>query len=72
MDIGLYGAVGLQLALVVVGGLYGGSELDLWYHTTPWFTIIGLTVGSVVGFINLIRMTAWKNNKWNNNNSSRP
>ncbi|MBI4126636.1 MAG: AtpZ/AtpI family protein [Deltaproteobacteria bacterium] len=58
--LGLYGAVGLQLALAVVVGLVGGNFLDKQFGTLPWLTIIGLIVGSVGGFWNLIRILNWQ------------
>lgn len=57
---GIYGAVGFQLAATVVGGLLLGSWLDKKIGTGPWLTIIGLVIGSIGGFYNLIRILNWK------------
>lgn len=57
---GIYGAVGFQLAATVVGGLLFGSWLDKKFETLPWLTIIGLVIGSIGGFYNLIRILNWK------------
>jgi len=36
-----YSALGLQMALIIGGGCYGGFKLDEYYHnSTPIFTII--------------------------------
>ena len=57
---GLYGAIGFQLAAMVVGGLIVGQWLDSRWSTTPWLTLVGLIVGSIGGFYNLIRLARWK------------
>ena len=56
---GIYGAVGFQLAFAVVGGLYLGYLADEYFGTSPWLTVIGLTLGSMGGFYNLIRIIDW-------------
>ncbi len=56
---GIYGAVGFQLAFAVVGGLYLGSLADKHWGTTPWLTLLGIIIGSVGGFYNLIRIMDW-------------
>lgn len=36
-----YSALGIQMAVIIGGGCYGGFKLDEYYHnTTPVFTII--------------------------------
>ncbi len=60
---GVYGAVGFQLAIAVVGGLYLGQWADQRLETTPWLTLIGLIIGSIAGFYNLIRIVNWKQRK---------
>lgn len=57
---GIYGAVGFQLAATVIGGLLAGSWLDKKFGTGPWFTLIGIVIGSIGGFYNLIRILNWK------------
>lgn len=56
---GLYGAIGFQLAGMVVGGLLLGQWIDRKWGTTPWLTLIGLILGSIGGFYNLIRIARW-------------
>ena len=60
---GIYGAVGFQLAATVIGGLFLGSWLDKKWGMLPWLTIIGLILGSVGGFYNLIRILDWKQSR---------
>ena len=42
--------------IVLLGGI--GYAVDLWQDTSPWFLLLGLTMGIVVGFYELIK-TAW-------------
>ena len=56
---GIYGAVGFQLAATVVGGMLAGHWLDGKWGTAPWMALTGLTVGSIGGFYNLIRIMRW-------------
>lgn len=60
---GIYGAVGIQLALAVVAGLFLGRTLDNKWGTTPWLTLIGLTLGFVGGLYNLVRILRWRDDK---------
>lgn len=57
---GIYGAVGFQLAIAVVGGLYLGSLADKHFGSSPWLTLTGLIIGVTGGFYNLIRIMNWK------------
>jgi ATP synthase protein I len=57
---GIYGAIGFQLAAAVVGGLLFGSWLDKKFNTPPWLTLIGLLLGSIGGFYNLLKLLTWK------------
>lgn len=56
---GVYGAVGFQLAIAVVAGVYLGNLGDRHFDTTPWLTIVGVIIGSGGGFYNLIRIMNW-------------
>lgn len=44
-------------AIVLLGGI--GYALDEWRGTSPWFLLIGLLLGIVVGFYELAR-TVWR------------
>ncbi len=61
LTLGIYGAIGLQLAISVVVGVMAGRWLDERWGTTPWLTIVGMLLGSTAGFWNLIRLLKWKN-----------
>lgn len=58
--LGVYGAIGFQLAIAVVVGVMLGRWLDARWGTTPWLTIAGMLLGSGAGFWNLIRLLKWK------------
>ena len=47
---GTYGSVGLELAVSVLLGLFGGRWLDSKLGTDPWLTWIGLGLGIVTGY----------------------
>lgn len=60
VTLGIYGAIGFQLAISVVVGVMAGRYLDARWGTTPWLTIVGMFLGSGAGFWNLIRLMKWK------------
>ena len=60
---GIYGAVGIQLALSVVGGFFLGNYLDNKWGSRPWLALAGLTIGFVGGLYNLVRILRWRDNK---------
>ena len=47
--IGSYSTVGLELALSILVGLFGGSWLDQKLHTSPWLTLLGFGFGLAAG-----------------------
>lgn len=57
---GLYGALGTQLALTAVAGLFLGHYLDGKWATDPWLTLLGLLLGASGGLYNLIRVLKWQ------------
>jgi len=44
-------------SILLFGGI--GYLIDWWQNTTPWFFIVGLFLGVVVGFYELSK-TVWK------------
>jgi F0F1-type ATP synthase assembly protein I len=48
-DVGKYGTVGLELALSILVGLFGGQWLDKKLGTSPWLTLLGLGFGIAAG-----------------------
>ncbi len=57
---GLYGAVGIQLALSVVAGWFIGNYFDGRLKTAPWLALLGLVAGFIGGLYNLIRILKWR------------
>ena len=43
--------------ILVLGGI--GYAIDKWRDTSPWGLIIGLTLGIIVGFYDLVK-TTWR------------
>ena len=54
-QIGRYSHMGMVLPASVVVGLIIGTALDKKLHTN-WMTIVGLIVGAVAGFAEIIRL----------------
>ncbi len=55
-------AAATRFAGAIVMFLLGGLALDRWIHTTPLFTLVGMVVGSVLGFFSIKRegkMRSW-------------
>jgi F0F1-type ATP synthase assembly protein I len=44
-------------AIILLGGI--GYALDAWRETSPWFLLVGLFLGIVVGFYELARIV-WR------------
>lgn len=59
VSIGIYGAVGIQLALVVVAGWFLGDYFDQRFNSKPWLAILGLVLGFLGGLVNLFRVLNW-------------
>ena len=45
-------------AIVLLGGI--GYALDYWRKTSPWFLLVGLLLGLVVGFYELVKIALRK------------
>jgi len=43
-------------AIILLGGI--GYAVDKWQGTSPWFLLLGLALGIVVGFYELVKV-AW-------------
>jgi ATP synthase protein I len=48
--------IGSELAIMILAGLFIGNKIDLYYDTTPIFTILGVILGSIGGFSLMIRL----------------
>ena len=65
LTFGIYGAVGFQLAIAVVGGWFLGNYLDQRWQSSPWLALSGLVIGFVGGLVNLIRILQWQQKRKN-------
>ena len=54
---GFTGAVGIEVAVAIAIGYFGGQWLDRKFGTVPWLTIIGFLSGSGAAIKALIRVT---------------
>lgn len=53
---GTTGAVGLEIAVAIIIGYFGGRYLDGWFKTTPWLSWIGFGAGVGAAIKALIRV----------------
>ena len=53
--LGLASGIGLQLAVAVLAGLGLGYLADRAVHTSPWFLLVGLLLGVVLGGLSVVR-----------------
>ncbi len=50
-----YSEIGFIIPAAVLVGLFLGKLLDYWLHT-KWLYLVGLLLGAVLGFTQMIRM----------------
>lgn len=50
------GAIGVDLAVCVLLGFWGGKALDETYSTAPIFLLVGIIVGLAVGIYAIVLM----------------
>lgn len=52
------GMIGVEMAITVTAGFYGGRFLDGHFNTTPWLMITGILLGvaaGVWGIVNIVK-----------------
>jgi F0F1-type ATP synthase assembly protein I len=54
-----YSQIAFIIPAAVVVGLLLGKLLDYWLHT-HWLFLVGIIVGSIAGFVDMIRMVTRK------------
>jgi F0F1-type ATP synthase assembly protein I len=54
---GTTGAVGIEVAVAIVIGYFGGKFLDRTFGTTPWLTYLGFLAGIGAAIKALVRIT---------------
>ncbi len=55
--VGVAAALSAQLILSIVLGFLLGRWVDGLFHTAPWFTITGVLLGIVAGFMGLFHLS---------------
>ena len=63
--------LGLQFAVAIAIGFFGGYYIDGKIGTLPVFVIIGLIIGSVAGFLNIYRAVYSDKDKNKSSNESK-
>lgn len=51
-----FASAGLEIAISIVAGYFGGRAVDRWLETAPYLEYTGLVLGIVAGFRNLFRL----------------
>jgi len=54
-SLGVLTSAGVTLVVATAGGAILGYFLDRWLGSSPWLTLIGLGLGVVAGFRELVR-----------------
>lgn len=54
--VALVHGVGIQVVAAILIGLFGGRWLDRHFHTTPWFTVLGLLIGTFGGIYSAVKL----------------
>jgi ATP synthase protein I len=54
-SLAMLASVGMTFVVATAGATIGGYFLDRWAGTSPWFTLIGISVGVAAGFRGLFR-----------------
>ncbi len=57
LQVARYSQLAFVFPAAIVAGLVVGSLLDRWLHTT-WLYLVGLILGIIAGFVELIREAA--------------
>jgi len=68
-QVGLYTGLGFILPAGTVGGYLFGQELDKWLHTAPALALIIAALGTVGGFIEILRILSRAERNARNDNS---
>ncbi|NPV48067.1 MAG: AtpZ/AtpI family protein [Armatimonadetes bacterium] len=50
--------IGFTMAVSVALGALGGAWLDRRWGTEPWLTVIGFLLGTIGGFLEMLRLVA--------------
>jgi len=53
--LGFASRIGMEMAVSVLIGTYGGYLLDEYLGTTPWLMLLGVIFGGAAGFLNVYK-----------------
>ncbi len=68
-NLGLISQLGLNIIIPILGGLYLGIKLDEKFNKSMLFSIIFLILGSITGFLNLMKLAKRAERKSKNKDS---
>jgi F0F1-type ATP synthase assembly protein I len=61
-----FAAAGLELAIAIVVGYFGGRYVDDWLGSAPYLSYLGLALGIFAGFRNLFSLAKTAQNSSSN------
>ncbi|MCP4131893.1 MAG: AtpZ/AtpI family protein [bacterium] len=64
--------IGIELAVSILAGVFGGHWLDLRYDMAPLFLSIGALLGMIVGFYRLMKELKVENEKEKQGRNKKP
>lgn len=53
---GIVGVIGVELSVLLLVGIWIGRKADLMFQTSPFFLIIGMILGLVIGIWSVIKL----------------
>lgn len=53
---GLVGAIGIELAILLMAGIWLGGKADQYFGTNPLFLIIGIVLGFTIGIWSIVNL----------------
>jgi len=58
-----YMGLGIELVVGTLVGAFIGYRLDLYFHSRPWLTLVGIIIGTAAGFKNMLELLRDKEKK---------
>ncbi len=49
-------AIGIELAVLLLVGIWLGKKIDLIYNTSPMFLVAGIIFGLILGILSIVKL----------------
>lgn len=50
------GVVGIELAILLLAGIWIGKKIDMIYHSSPIFLLVGIVFGLSIGIWSIVKL----------------